>query len=395
MTTSDAILHLVSLGCLAVCVWVYCGYPLFLIVLGWLHPRPIRRAFRPASVSVIVVAHDEEEVIATKVDNTLRLDYPRNALEIIIACDGCKDETAARARRAAAGCASVLELPRCGKALALNAAVQQSRGEILVLTDANTMLGAGSLKVLLEPFSDPEVGGVCGNQKHRRPRSGSRTGHGESSYWRFDKWIKSLESRCGSTVAADGALYALRRDLFVPITEPAQADDMAISMRVVLRGARLVYEPRAVAFEDPPGSSRDEFRRKIRVTNHSLRALLNLGPRLWSSGLYSLELLSHKLLRHLVPLFLVGLALASGALALSSPLLGVLATLQAIFYSAAGLAWVARGTIPARWRLLTMPYYFCVANGAALVGICTLLAGRRASIWTPRRGIDCPKPELR
>jgi cellulose synthase/poly-beta-1,6-N-acetylglucosamine synthase-like glycosyltransferase len=137
---------------------------------------------------------------------------------------------------------------------------------------------------LVENFADPAVGGVCRNKMYIAAQDGDTTGAGESLYRRFDKWQKSLESRIGSIFAADGTLYAVRRTLYVPVADPAHADDIAVSTRVVLQGCRLVYEPRAVAFEEAPREGREEFARKVRVTNHSVRALLGLGGAPWTSG---------------------------------------------------------------------------------------------------------------
>jgi cellulose synthase/poly-beta-1,6-N-acetylglucosamine synthase-like glycosyltransferase len=221
-----------------------------------------------------------------------------------------------------------------------------------------------------------------------RPRAGAdATQGGEGLYWRYDKWQKGLESAIGSIFAADGTLYAVRRALFVPIADRAQADDIAVSTRVVLQGFRLVFEPAAVAWEEAPAEGRAEFRRKVRVTNHSVRALLALGPRLWSSGFYSVELVSHKLLRHLVPFFLVALFVSNVVAAAGrTPFRAVLA-LQLLFYAAAVAGWLLRRRA-GRSRLLTVPYYFCLVNLAALLGVLSIARGERLAAWTPRSGLQ-------
>ena len=169
----------------------------------------------------------------------------------------------------------------------------------------------------------------------------------------------------------------------------AQVDDIAISTRVVLQGRRLIYEPRAVAYEPAPTNNADEFRRKVRVTNQSLRALIQLGSRLWLSGFYSFELLSHKFFRHLVPvLFLIPMLVSNLALAVESRFfLGVLVA-QLAFYGLALLAHLLRSTRLGRMRILSIPYFFVVANAAALVGILTMLRGRSPQMWSPRGGLE-------
>lgn len=376
---------------LAATAYIYFGYPALILLVSRLRPRPVRMGGEP-TVTFLVPVYNEEEVIAGKIANTLSLDYPPERLEALVVSDGSTDGTEAVVRRFEAdsgGRVRLLTLPRGGKAFALNAGALEARGEVLVLTDANTHLEPGSLRSLVDPFADPEVGGVCGNKKQRPPAGGDATAEGENLYWRYDKWQKSLESRAGSIFAADGTLYAVRKDLYVPIADPAQADDIAISARVVLQGFRLLYEPRAVAWEEAPAEGRDEFRRKVRVTNHSVRALWNLGRGLWTSGFYSVELLSHKFFRHLVPFFLIPLFLSNAVLAAGgSPIFQVLFAGQVLFYGLALAGFALRGTRVGRAKPFTVPYYFCLVNAAAFLGVLSILRGRRLQAWTPRSGLS-------
>jgi cellulose synthase/poly-beta-1,6-N-acetylglucosamine synthase-like glycosyltransferase len=172
----------------------------------------------------------------------------------------------------------------------------------------------------------------------------------------------------------------------VPVEDPAQADDIAISCRVVLQGYRLVYEPLAVTYEYSPLEGRRELARKIRVTNHSVRALLNLGHRLWTSGFYSFELLSHKLFRHLVPLVLIPLFAANLLAMKGSVVFLVLMVLQILFYLLALAGFYLRTSRLGRWRVLSVPYFFSLVNLAALLGILEILRGRRVTAWSPRSG---------
>lgn len=372
--------------CLSFCAYIYFGYPLLMLLLARLRPRPVRREAIQPSVSLIVPVHNEESVVAEKIENSLALDYPRERLEILVVSDGSTDGTEAVVSRFEKDGVRLLSLPRRGKAHALNEGVSRAKGAIVVLTDANAMLTRESLSHLVSNFADPEVGGVCGNQKYRTAPGADATERGENLYWRLDKWIKSQESAFGSIFAADGSLYGLRRELYCPIVEPAQADDIAISTRVVLQGKRLVYEPLAVAFEDPPVEGMHEFQRKIRVTNHSVRALLSLGSRLWTSGFYSFELLSHKLFRHLVPFALVPLFAANAALWQGPLLFQAALALHVAFYALAAAGFLARGTPAGKTKLLSVPFYFCLANAAALFGVIDILLGRRVQAWTPRTG---------
>lgn len=374
---------------LAGTAYVYFGYPLLLLLLGKLSPRPVRATGATPSVTILIAAYDEERVIGQKVENSLALDYPAERLEVLVVSDGSTDRTEEIVAALAAAHPErvrLLALPRSGKVRALNEGARRATGEVLVLTDANSFLAADALTWLVSPFADPEVGGVCGNKRLRPKETTDATAGGEGLYWRYDKWLKARESRIGSIVAADGGLYALRRELYVPVEDPAQADDIAISARVVLQGYRLLYEGRAVAVEDAPEEGRDEFRRKVRVTNHSVRALLNLGPKLWTSGLYSVELLSHKLFRHLVPWLLLAMLGTNAVLAMGSPLFALVLAGHLAFYALAGAGFLLRHRRIGRSRPLYVPYYFTLVNLAALLGVVSILRGERVRTWNPRQG---------
>jgi biofilm PGA synthesis N-glycosyltransferase PgaC len=369
---------------LAVCLYIYFGYPALLWLLSRVRPRPVARGDALPSVSLVVALHNEAAVIDEKIANCRALDYPDDMLEVVFVSDGSTDETNARVRAAAGRTIRLVEIERGGKARALNEGVAAARGEIVVFTDANNDLERGAVRMIVRNFADPEVGGVCGN-KRLRARGGDTTGEGENLYWRYDKWQKKLESAIGSIFAADGTLYAVRRSLYVPIEDPAQADDIAISTRVVLQGSRLVWEDDAVAWEDAPAEGTAEFRRKVRVTNHSVRALLVLGSALFTSGFYSVELLSHKLVRHLIPFFLIPLFVSNAVLAVTrGGLFTLLLAGQIAFYLAAIAGGALRDTRIGRSKPLYVPYYFCLVNTAALFGVASIVLGKRHTVWAPR-----------
>lgn len=372
---------------LAMSAYIYFGYPALIFVIARMARRSIEASdAQLPSVSIVIPAYNEEAVIEAKLHNTRELEYPPDLLEVVVVSDGSTDRTNTIVAALSAPRVRLLALKRRGKANALNAGVGEARGDVIVFTDANSMLELDAVRRLARNFADPEVGGVCGNRKYR-PAGGDATAEGEGLYWRYDKWQKTQETRIGSIFAADGTLHAVRRSLYVPIGDPAQADDIAISTRVVLQGYRLVYEPAAIAWEEAPVEGREEFRRKIRVTNHSVRALLNLGPALWRSGFYSVELLSHKLLRHLAPFFLIPLLLSNLWLAPVHAAFASVLVLQLLFYGLAVAGLLLRATGPGQKRLLAVPYYFGLANAAALLGVLSIAAGRRQQAWIPRQGL--------
>ncbi len=383
MTSSQALMW----AGLILTAYLYVGYPLILALLAWLRPRPVRRADARPRMTVIIAAHNEERWIGQKVTNTLSLDYPPERLEVVVASDGSTDRTESIVASCRSPRVRLLRLARLGKANALNEAVAAAEGDVVVFTDANSRVRPDALRNIARNFADPDVGGVCG-AKVTLATDGDSTQVGEGLYWRYDQWQKSLETRVGSVFAADGTLYAVRRSLYVPLVELAQADDIAISARVVLQGRRLVFEPEAIAEEPAPGHGVSELRRKIRVTNHSLRALLGLGAPLWTRGLYSFEVISHKLLRHLSPFFLLAVLLGAGGAAISDGFARLVLVAAAGFAALALFGAAVRERSWGSAQLLSFPYYFALVNLAAFLGTISVARGVRVASWSPRGGLE-------
>jgi cellulose synthase/poly-beta-1,6-N-acetylglucosamine synthase-like glycosyltransferase len=369
---------------LAAFAYPYFGYPAILWLWSRFRSRPVSKAAVRPPVTLVIPARNEAELIREKLRNTLALEYPRDRLEVLVVSDGSSDRTEAIVDSFDDAEIRLVSLPPGGKARALNVGAARARGEILVFTDADILLEPGALVHLAENFADPEVGGACGNKRYRPAPGGDATGTGEGLYWKFDKWQKRLESRIGSVFGADGALHAVRRELYVPIDDPSHADDLAISSRVVLQGRRVVYEPEARTSEEAPGAAPLEFRRKVRIANQSFRALVGLGRGLWRYGFYSFQLVSHKLLRYLVPFFLIVLFLSSLALAGTHPFFTAALAAQIAVYGLGAVGFLLRGTRPGRWRLFALPFYFCFVNVAALLGVLSVANGRRQLVWASR-----------
>lgn len=376
-----AMVVLVASGALV--AWVYAGYPLALVALGLVRPRPRRRAPIELPLSVIVAAHDEVEVIAGKVANVLRSDYPPELLELIVASDGSQDGTVEAARRA--GATRVLDLPRIGKLAALNRAEQVASGEILVFTDADSLFEPGTLRRLVSNFADERVDGVAANVVRFVEEDGRPVARGEGLYWRYERLLKRLEDGVGSVVSASGHLYAVRRSAFAPSTETAGTDDFLISSQVVRAGGRLAFDEEAVVLVATPEEGGTELRRKVRVMNRGLRSILALGDALLPTrtGLYALEVIFHKLLRRFVAFFLVALVASSAVLAARSPVWWLVLAPQLAFYALAAAGGLLARTRWGRLRPLWIPYYFCLANGAAALAVLSLLAGVRFTTWEP------------
>jgi cellulose synthase/poly-beta-1,6-N-acetylglucosamine synthase-like glycosyltransferase len=379
-----ALLSVIFWISLAVCVYIYFGYPALLWVLSRLRPRPVHERDVHPRTTFIIPAYNEERNIAAKIDNTLSLDYPAEQVEVLVMSNGSTDRTNEIVRGYTDPRVRLIALEAPGKMQALNEGARNATGEILVFTDADFLLDRHSLQVIARKFADRTVGGVCGARKPGMKRDGDATGEGEGLYGRWDKWQKVRESEIGSVFAADGLLYAIRRELYTPITDPAQADDIAISVPVVLQGYRLLFEPNATAWENASVVAGEEFKRKVRVTNHSVRALLNIGAPLFLSGFYSVELLSHKLVRHFVPFFLIPLFVSNAILLFFRPLYLVTFVPQLLVYGLAAMGAMTRETPLGRRKPLYIPYFFCFVNAAAFLGILSILRGHKQAAWSSR-----------
>ncbi len=379
-------MELVFWASVLILAYTYAGFPVLVAFWGILRRMRVRQEEVTPTVSVVVAAYNEEDVIADKLRNCLALDYPAEALEIIVASDGSDDRTEGIVAGFADPRLQLLALPRRGKIHALVDAVARARGEILVFSDANTMLHPQALHKLMRNFADVTVGGVCGNQVHVKNRRADSSEGGESLYWSYDKWLKGMQTRTGSIVAADGALYAIRRNLFRMPERTAVTDDFAISTAVVQQKRRLVFEPEALGFEPATGAAGREFRRKVRLMNRGMRGVLLrrelLNP--FRYGFYSVILFSHKVVRRLAPIFLLTL-LASNLALTHRRFYAVTAVLQLCFYLLAAAGGLLRSRRAGRQKLLSIPFFYCLANAAALVALAGLVRGEQIERWQPQR----------
>ena len=303
MNTIAAVLFWLSAGLL---VYTHLGYPLVLALLLRLTGRTRDlRLERPAlsgeadlpSVSLIIPAYDEGEVIAAKVADALALDYPRERLQVIVASDGSADATAERAR--AAGADLVLELPAGGKVAALNAGAERASGEVLAFSDANSAWARDALRNLVAPFADPGVAYVCGQVRFLDPGGNNL----EGAYWRYEMAVRRMESALGGVTAGNGAIYAVRRDAYVPLA-PSGSHDLSFPFAFAKRGLRSLYAPSARAEEKMVPTLEGEFARKRRMMVGLWDIVVGegmLSPRGYPP-LFAFEIVSHRVLRYLSPL---------------------------------------------------------------------------------------------
>jgi glycosyltransferase involved in cell wall biosynthesis len=366
--------------------YTYLAFPVLVLLRARLRPRPHRSAPVTPSVSIVIAARNEAASIAAKIENLRALDYPPDRLQVVIACDGCDDGTDAIARASGDDRVRVLSLQRVGKADALNAAVREATGDVLVFSDANSQYAPDAVRALVAPFADPEVGGVAGDQRYLSGGGEAAVAGGERKYWDLDRMLKTAESLGGNVISATGAIYAVRRELFVPVPSGV-TDDFATSTAVIAQGRRLVFAPDAVALEPVGRSGEIEFERKVRVMTRGLNAVIArrelLDPR--RHGFYSLQLVSHKVLRRLMAVPLLALGLSATVLARRSAAFRALAAVQGIVYALGMVGLVLGDRAPRRTRLLGLPAYFCLVNAASLRAVWNVARRREIDRWEPRR----------
>ena len=329
------------------------------------------------AVSLVVAAHDEAACMAGKLANSLALDYPADRFEVLIGSDGSTDATEQIVRRCGDPRVRLSAAPREGKAGVLNRCVPAARGEIVVLSDANTMIEPKAIRKLIRHFEDPEVGAVCGRLTlYNR----TRREYEESAYWEYESLIKLYEGKFGSVIGVNGGLYAIRRRLFTALPPGTIVDDLVIALRILENGYQVRYDPEAVAYEETTEDYDGEFRRRARIAAGNFQSL-RMVPGLLSpaAGFRAFAFWSHKVLRWFAPA-LMAVAFVSNWFLLESALYRVLLAAQLLFYGMAA----AGG---ARWfdgvlrRVTSAAYYFVKMNAAIAVGFWRFVRGSQAPAW--------------
>ena len=361
--------------------YVYVGYPLLARLRATLRPKARLVAPIEPTVSLIVIAHNEGDRIATRIENLLALDYPRDRLEIIIGSDGSTDETVERARRYEDAVVTVRAFPeRRGKSAVINAIVPSVDGEIIVFADARQSFDTSSLRALVANFADPSIGAASGELILTMNGNTAVAGRGTAFYWRYEKFIRSAEGRANSMVGATGAIYAIRRDLFEPIPDDTILDDVLIPLRIVRRGYRVVFEAGARAYDSASATAHQEFVRKARTIAGTFqlfaRNLWLLNPR--SNRLW-FETVSHKALRLALPLLHALLLIANLALA-GGWIYGWMLAGQLTFYAAALVGYTQRQA-QRRSIVFSVPCAVCLLSWATVVGFVRFATNRQQATW--------------
>lgn len=366
--------------------YVYAGYPLLAWILGNIFRRNVRKNSLEPFVSILIAAYNEEACIEETLRNKLELDYPHDKLEIIVVSDGSTDRTDAIVKQfEAQGVKLLTQGPRAGKTSALNLAVPQARGEILVFSDANSIYAKDALRKLIANFSDPSVGYVTGHMVYTNA-DGSLIGDGCSAYMKYENFLRKWETQIGSVVGVDGGIDAARKRLYRPMN-PDQLPDFVLPLSVAEQGYRVVYEPQAILKEASLKSTRDEYKMRVRVSLRALWALFDMKQLLFSlpNPIYSWQMWSHKVLRYLCFLFLLGAYVANLLLLTDSRFFQ-------FFFIVQNLAYLAAAVSPVMTRcgidlkIFYFANYFVLLNIASGHAFLKFVSGQKQVLWTPRKG---------
>ncbi|HET7114085.1 MAG TPA: glycosyltransferase family 2 protein [Pyrinomonadaceae bacterium] len=365
--------------------YAYVGYPVLLILLSRIRPKPVKSGHWTPTVTVVIAAYNEERDLAAKLENTLALDYPASHLEIIVTSDCSSDRTDEIARSyASRGVRLHRQEERHGKTAAQNAAVTKARGEIIVFSDATTHYRPDVLRLMIPAFADKSVGCVTGRVIYQDEKDSS-VGAGTQSYWNYEFFLKKHESAVCSLIGVCGCMYAVRASAYIPLYNEA-CSDFIIATTMVEQGLRAVYVPEAVCTEEPNRQAKKELAARVRIISQTFADLWRnrsvLNP--FRSGFYAVQLWSHKLMRYLVPVFLIAIFFASAFLATRNAFYATVFVVQIAFYLAALASWGLE-RLGVTFSLLALPQYFVITNLASLIAFVKFLTGERYTRWEPSR----------
>ena len=362
------ILFWVSVGTI---VYTYFGYPILITLLARVRQRPLHQAPITPSLTLFIPAYNEESVIADKIENSLALDYPPGKLEILIVADGSDDNTVNIIRQYPA-VRLLFQPQRQGKIAAINRGMPFVNSEIVVFSDANTMLDLGTLRAIARNFADPQVASVAGEKQV--------LGGGEGLYWRYESHLKRCDSQVSNVIGAAGELFAIRRELFMASEADSVVEDFIMSVRLLEAGWRVVYEPQAIAREAPSASLAADWQRRARIAAGGFQSIFRL-PGILNPlrGLIAWQYFSHKVLRWITS-FLLPAALLLNALLWANPFYRLILMGQIAFYGLALIGyWLTR-----RDKQSGIPYtifFFCFSNLATIAGFWRYVTGRQAVTW--------------
>jgi len=361
-------------------VYSYFGYPIILMVLGLGKGKKVSKRKITPTVSLLILAYNEEKIIREKIKNSLDLDYPRDKLEVVVASESTDRTNEIVREYAEQGIILYSFKEREGKQATIYRVIPLLKGEIVVFSDANALYQRNAIRKLIRNFNDPEVGCVSGQLKYVSSQEAS-IGKTEGLYWKYEVFIKKLESGINSVLGANGSIYAIRKKLYTPISK-YRGDDFEIPIKIAQKGYKVVLEAGAISFEEVSMKTREEFKRKVRIIAWVWTSTLILLKDSFKKRQFLLvfQLISHKILRWLVGLFLALIFSINFFLLDKSLYLGLL-VIQITFYSLGIWGYFKEKRGEKSNELINVTYYFCAINLAAVLGIFKTILGKQKPTW--------------
>jgi biofilm PGA synthesis N-glycosyltransferase PgaC len=370
-------------------VYTFVGYGFVLYILVkikrlFIKPFVFKTDVVSPSVTLLVAAYNEEDIIEDKIRNTLQLAYPKDKLQLIFITDGSSDQTAAKVRNFPEITLLHKDL-RAGKMAAIKRAIPLITGEITVFTDANTFLNETAITELVKHYQNPKVGAVAGEKRILVEAAADASSAGEGFYWKYESKLKKLDYELYSNVGAAGELFSIRTALYQPVESDTIIDDHMIAMRIAENGYVIAYEPEAYAMETASADVKEELKRKIRIAAGGMQSILRLkkAANPFRQPVFTFQYISHRVLRWtIVPFLLILVFMLNGIIAFTIPAVfyQVLFALQVFFYllSMIGFYFEQRNI---RVKALFIPYYFCIMNYAVLAGILKYYNKNQSAAW--------------
>ncbi len=336
------------------------------------------------SCTVVVAAYNEASIIEQKIANTLCLSYPREKLRYIFVTDGSADETPELVRKYSR--VDLLHTPeRKGKIAAIHRVMEQVTTDVVVFTDANTLLNANALMELCKHYTDETIGAVAGEKRVHSGDEADASAAGEGFYWKYESTLKKWDAELYSVVGSAGELFSIRTNLYEAVPPDTILDDFMISMRIAEKGYRVVYEPEAYATEMASENVKEELKRKIRIAAGGIQSVARLTRLLnpFINPVLTFQYISHRVLRWTITPILLAVVFFVSAV-LHGEGAGFVYTMlfygQVVFYALAFLGFLLERR-ELKVKVAFIPYYFCVMNYAVLAGIVRYFRGEQSAVW--------------
>ncbi|MFN5418090.1 MAG: glycosyltransferase family 2 protein [Flavobacteriia bacterium] len=384
-------IHIITILSIAIVCYTYLGYPVILFLLSKMKrkEKSFDETYDLPTVSLLVAAWNEEDIMEEKIQNCYELDYPKDKIQLVFITDGSNDKTA----EIVANHKNILLLHnanRNGKTAAINRAMSFITSEITVFSDANAMLNEAAIKNIVRHYSNPKVACVSGEKRVSIPEKAAASSAGEGLYWKYESKLKLWDSNLYSATGAAGELFSIRTSLFERVKEDTILDDFMISMQLVIKGYKIAYEPNAYALENGSENIQEEFKRKIRICAGAFQSMLRLLPLLniFKYGIFTFQYVSHRVLRWtLAPLALFILfPISIIGISFDFKMYAFISFAQVIFYLFAFFGWKYE-KLKTRKKLFFVPFYFIMMNYSVLAGFRKFMWGSQEHLWQKAKRI--------